>query len=291
MRFDDSSVDISGVNDRRGMGGGGALAVGGGGLGVVGLVLYLIVGALGGGDVSQLAVPSGTQVQGSGESAGELEQRCNTEGAIDRYNDCFLIKVYNEVNELWAEDLGGRYQQPGLVFFTQGTQTRCGPASSEVGPFYCPPDQTVFIDIGFLQALQDRFGAEGRYAQAYIMAHEVGHHLQTLFGTERQVRAAQEQRPALANRLSVAMELQADCYAGVWGRQADERGNVAITRAELDQALNAASAVGDDRIQKRTSGRVDPESWTHGSASQRRAWFARGFEAGTPDACDTFSEL
>jgi predicted metalloprotease len=181
------------------------------------------------------------------------------------------------------------YRQPTLVFFEQGTQTGCGTASSQVGPFYCPPDEGVFFDLGFLEQLQRDFGAEGRYAQTYIAAHEVGHHIQTLLGTERQVRQAQQQNPSEQNALSVAMELQADCYAGVWSRLADDAGNFAITENELDQALNAAAAVGDDRIQQRTQGRVDPESWTHGSSEQRREWFLTGYNSGDMDQCDTFN--
>jgi predicted metalloprotease len=289
--FDDQSVDTSGVSDRRGMGG--PIAVGGGGLGIVGLLVFVLISVLGGGngvDTTQL-VPQDGAVQGEGAGTGDLEQRCNTEGAIERYDDCFLVKVYNEINEVWTDEFaraGEQYEQPGLTFFTQAVQTGCGTASSQVGPFYCPPDRSMFIDIGFLDQLQQEFGAEGRYAQAYIMAHEAGHHLQTLFGTEQRVRASQQARPDAANDLSVAMELQADCYAGVWSRLADDRGNVSVGEAELDQAIGAAEAVGDDRIQQKTQGRVDPESWTHGSAEQRRQWFLTGRRSGDVNRCDTF---
>jgi predicted metalloprotease len=289
--FDDQSVDTSGVSDRRGMGG--PIAVGGGGLGIVGLLIFVLVSVLGGGngvDTTQL-VPQDGAVQGQGAGTGDLEQRCNTEGAIQQYDDCFLVKVYNEINEVWTDEFaraGEQYEQPGLTFFTQAVQTGCGTASSQVGPFYCPPDRSIFIDIGFLDQLQQEFGAEGRYAQAYIMAHEAGHHLQTLFGTEQKVRASQQARPSAANELSVAMELQADCYAGVWSRLADDRGNVSVGEAELDQAISAAEAVGDDRIQQKTQGRVDPESWTHGSAEQRRQWFLTGRRSGDVNRCNTF---
>ena len=290
IKFDDQSVDVSGVSDRRGVGG--PIAIGGGGVGVVGLLVYLLVAVLGGGgvDPAQL-VPQDGQVQGEGAGTGDLETRCNTDGAVQQYDDCFLVKVYNEVNEVWADEFsraGETYEQPGLTFFTKAVQTGCGTASSQVGPFYCPPDQSIFIDIGFLEQLQQQFGAEGRYAQAYIMAHEAGHHLQTLFGTERKVRAAQQARPNAQNELSVAMELQADCYAGVWSRLADDRGNVSVGEAELDQAIGAAEAVGYDRIQQKTQGRVDPESWTHGSAEQRRQWFLTGRESGDVNRCNTF---
>ncbi len=284
MTFDDQRVDTTGVRDRRGRGG---LALGGG-AGVLGLVVYLLINLLGGG--AGLQLPLNTDVSGTGETLEQLESRCNTEGAIEKYNDCYLIKVYNEINEVWTATLDG-YGQPALGFFEGSVQTGCGAASSQVGPFYCPPDQEIFIDIGFLQQLQQEFGAVGRYAQAYILAHETGHHLQTLLGTERDVRAAQQRSPSRANQLSIQMELQADCYAGVWGKLADERGNVSITERELDQALGAAAAVGDDRIQEKTQGRVDPESWTHGSAEQRRSWYLKGFQSGDLDACDTFESL
>ncbi len=290
IKFDDQAVDVSGVSDRRGRGG--AAAIGGGGVGVVGLLIYVLVSVLGGGEIDTTRlVPQGGPVQGEGAGTGDLETRCNTEGAIGQYDDCFLVKVYNEVNEVWTDELaraGESYDRPGLTFFTQAVQTGCGTASSQVGPFYCPPDQGIFIDIGFLEQLQQQFGAEGRYAQAYIMAHEAGHHLQTLFGTERKVRAAQQARPSQQNELSVAMELQADCYAGVWSRLADDRGNVSVGEAEVDQAIGAAEAVGDDRIQQKTQGRVDPESWTHGSADQRRTWFLRGRQSADVNSCDTF---
>ena len=172
----------------------------------------------------------------------------------------------------------GGVPSAGLAFFTQAVNTGCGQASSQVGPFYCPPDENIYIDIEFLEQLQQRFGADGRYAQAYIMAHEFGHHLQTILGVEPQVRQAQQANPSRANDLSVRLELQADCFAGVWGRLADDRGNVTITRAELTQALEAA-AVGDDRIQEAATGRVDPESFTHGSSQQRQEWYTR---ASTP---------
>ncbi len=292
IKFDDQSVDVSGVSDRRGMGGRGGLAVGGGGIGVVGLIIYILVSVLGGGNVDTTGlVPQDGSVQEQGSGQSDLGTRCNTEGAIEKYDDCFLVKVYNEINEVWDAEFGRAgesYEQPGLVFFTQGVSTGCGQASSQVGPFYCPPDQGIFIDIGFLEQLQQQFGAEGRYAQAYILAHEAGHHLQTLFGTERKVRAAQQSNPGQQNELSIAMELQADCYAGVWSKLADDAGNVSVGEAEIDQALEAAAAVGDDRIQQKTQGRVDPEAWTHGSAAQRKQWFSTGRSSGDLNSCDTF---
>jgi predicted metalloprotease len=294
IKFDDQSVDTSGVSDQRGRGIGGPVAIGGGGLGIVGLIVFLLINVLGGGsgiDTTQL-VPQDGSVQGQGTGERDLATRCNTAGAIDKYDDCYLVKVYNEVNEVWTDEFaraGDKYTQPGLTFFTQAVNTGCGQASSQVGPFYCPPDQMIYIDIGFLQQLQQQFGAQGRYAQAYILAHEAGHHLQTLFGTERKVRAAQQAHPSKQNQLSVAMELQADCYAGVWSKLADDAGNVSIGDAEVQQAQDAAAAVGDDRIQQQTQGRVDKESWTHGSAAQRKQWFTTGRTTGDVNACDTFT--
>ncbi len=176
-----------------------------------------------------------------------------------------------------------------MAFFADYVSTACGGASSEVGPFYCPGDERMYIDVWFLAQLQQEFGATGRYAQAYILAHEFGHHLQTVLGIERQVRAAQQRDPASANELSVRMELQADCLAGVWGALANEQGNVTITEAELQQAQDAAAAIGDDRIQRKTQGRVNPEAWTHGSAEQRREWYLTGYESADAAQCDTFS--
>ena len=284
--FSDRRVDTSGVEVR---GRGRSLAVGGGGLGVVGVLIYLVVNLLGGGGaLDALQIPTDTEIAGTGEDVAGMQTRCNTEGALERYNDCYLVKVYNEINEVWAGALEG-YRQPRFAFFQDATQTGCGSATSQVGPFYCPPDQEIFIDLGFLQQLQDEFGAQGRYAQAYILAHETGHHIQTLTGIEQRVRAARQRDPSQANGLSIQMELQADCYAGVWGRLANDQGNVAITEAELDEALRAAAAVGDDRIQQKTQGQVDEESWTHGSAEQRRSSFLRGYQNARIDACDTFA--
>ena len=296
IKFDDQRVDTSGVSDQRGRGFGGPAAIGGGGIGIVGLIIYLLINVLGGGsgvDTTQL-VPQDGNVQGQGAGEGDLETRCNTKGAIDKYDDCFLVKVYNEINEVWTDEFaraGDKYAEPGLTFFTQAVSTGCGQASSQVGPFYCPPDEMIYIDIGFLQQLQQQFGAQGRYAQAYILAHEAGHHLQKLFGTEQKVRAAQQAHPSKQNELSVAMELQADCYAGVWSKLADDAGNVSIGDAQVQEAQDAAAAVGDDRIQQQTQGRVDKESWTHGSAAQRKQWFTTGRTTGDVNACTTFSGI
>ena len=295
IKFDDSSVDAGGVRDRRGRGG--AAAIGGGGVGIVGLVVYVLISVLGGGGGSgldpSLLFPADGSVQSRADNSGDIATRCNTEGAIDQYDDCFLVKVYNEINEVWTADFtrrGETYAEPALTFFDSAVSTGgCGRASSQVGPFYCPADQSIYIDIGFLEALQQQLGANGRYAQAYILAHESGHHLQTILGTERQMRQSQRSSPKQQNALSVAFELQADCYAGVWSRLADDAGNVSIGEAELRQAQDAAAAVGDDRIQQKSGGRVDEEAWTHGSAEQRQKWFMTGRTSGDLEACDTFA--
>ncbi len=295
IEFDDSRVDVSGVDDRRGGGGRGGLAIGGG-AGVVGLIVFILFQLLGGGggSTSGLELPPGVSVDGTRqESAQELQQRCNSEGALDKYTDCRLIKVFDVADATWSDEFARRgipYASPRLAFFSQATQTGCGQATAEVGPFYCPPDQEIFIELGFLDQLQQQFGAQGEFAQAYIVAHEFGHHLQTLLGTERQMRAAQERNPDLANQLSVALELQADCYAGVWSTLADKRGEggIALTQDNIAEAVNAAGAVGDDRIQQKMQGRVDPESFTHGTAQQRQDWFLTGYRSGSIDACNTF---
>lgn len=297
MKFDDSRVDTSGLDDRRGSSGGrsrggaGAALGGLGGLGIIGVLLALLFG----GDPTTLLSQqsSGGQNQGQVQASENLAEACSTQEALQTRDDCFVLKVYNETNEVWSDAYaraGQKYPAPRLVYYSGGTVTGgCGAASASAGPFYCPADQRVYIDLVFLQQLKRQFGLQGQYATAYIVAHEVGHHLQTISGTEAQVRRAQQARPNQANQLSVAMELQADCYAGVWGRWANDRGNVEITQQEYNQALNAAAAVGDDSIMAGSGLRVNPEAFTHGSAAQRQEWFARGFNTGDPAQCNTFS--
>ena len=304
IEFDDSRVDVAGVDDRRGAGGlgglsGGGIAIGGG-AGVVGLIIYLlfsVLGGGGGGSTGGLQLPAGgSQVgsNGQSETSEQLKARCNSAGALQQYTDCRLIKVYNVANTVWSEEFARRglpFHTPKIAFFTQATSTGCGQASAQTGPFYCPADQEIYFDLGFLQQLQDQFGAQGQFAQGYILAHEFGHHLQTLLGTEPKVRSAQERNPSLANRYSVALELQADCYAGVWANLADksQQNGIKLTAGNIAEAQNAASAVGDDRIQQETQGQVNPETWTHGSSAQRQHWFTIGYQSGAPDDCDTFS--
>jgi predicted metalloprotease len=202
----------------------------------------------------------------------------------------FVSFVLDDVQGTWRKEFqqqGQSYQNAKLDIFTEGINTGCGSAESGMGPFYCPADQKVYIDLSFYQELKERFGAPGDFAQAYVLAHEVGHHVQHLLGIDDKVRAAQERDPSLVNELSVAMELQADCFAGVWGHSTQQR--QILEAGDVDEALNAAAAVGDDRIQKEATGRVNPETWTHGSAKDRAAWFRRGFDTGSIDNCDTFA--
>jgi predicted metalloprotease len=283
MRFDDQNVDTSSLDDRRGMRGT-TIGAGAGGLGLLGLLFVLLFGG-------GLSFDDGQSTTTTGQ-AQDLAIKCAQPGALDQYDDCFVLKIFNETDEVWTREFrerGSAYEAPRLVFFSGSTQTGCGPATAQTGPFYCPPDQRVYFDLDFLRQLQSQFGARGQYAQAYITAHEVGHHIQTITGIEEKVRRQQQANPRRANALSVRMELQADCIAGVWGRLANDRGNVVITKREYDQALRAAAAVGDDRIMQKTQGRVNPEAFTHGSSAQRQEWFARGFNTGDINECDTFA--
>jgi predicted metalloprotease len=194
--------------------------------------------------------------------------------------------VLDDAQNMWTSLLPG-YERAKLVLFRDATPSACGLGQSATGPFYCPSDQKVYIDLGFYQELRRRFGAPGDFAQAYVLAHEIGHHVQNLQGTERQVRQLQQSRPSAANDLSVRMELQADCYAGVWGYSASERNH--LEPGDVEEGLAAAAAIGDDRIQRMSGTRVAPERWTHGSSEQRVEWFRRGMRSGRPQDCDTFS--
>jgi predicted metalloprotease len=296
IHFDDQSIDVSGVDDRRGGTSGGIAIAGGAGLvAVIVLLLNLVLGQGGGASAALPPVDTAPRAGASAESREQLHQRCSESGALDRYTDCRLIKIYTIADQVWRDEFARRgieYSSPRLAFFTDQTQTGCGPASAEVGPFYCPADREIYFELGFLDVLQQKFGAGGDYAQAYIAAHEFGHHLQTLLGIEPQVRQIQQREPALANEFSVAMELQADCFAGVWATLSDRAASgIDLTQDNITEALDAAAAVGDDRIQAKVQGRVDPEGFTHGTAAQRRQWFATGYQRGTIDACNTFQAL
>jgi hypothetical protein len=199
----------------------------------------------------------------------------------------FVGFVLDDAQGVWQEHLGTSYRPAKLVLFRDAVQSACGFAEAATGPFYCPGDEKAYIDLGFYQELQQRFGAPGDFAQAYVLAHEIGHHVQNLLGTEAEVRRARTMRADQANELAVRLELQADCYAGVWGHSAAQRDK--LEPGDVEEGLGAAAAVGDDRLQRMGGGRVVPESFTHGSSEQRQQWFRRGLESGRPDDCDTFA--
>jgi predicted metalloprotease len=270
-----------------GFGGGGGfpIPVGGsaigGGLLLIVIVVVLLTTLLGGGNS-----PGTSNSQGGSAPSGRVS------GAPDPDADLvdFVGFVVDDVQTFWRGDFaqGGRtYQATKLVLFNERTQSGCGLASSETGPFYCPADRKVYLDLGFFRELRSRFQAPGDFAEAYVIAHEFGHHVQHLLGTEERVRREQHAHPDQANDLSVRLELQADCYAGVWAHSA-YRANE-LESGDVQEGLTAAAAVGDDRIQRSAGQRVNPETWTHGSSAQRVQWFRAGFARGAPRDCDTFS--
>jgi predicted metalloprotease len=208
----------------------------------------------------------------------------------------FVGAVADDLQATWGETLGSRYQRTKVVLFRDAVESACGMAQSASGPFYCPSDQRVYLDLSFFNQLQNKFGAPGDFAEAYVVAHEMGHHIQTLLGTEASAHAQQQRNPGEARALSVALELQADCYAGVWAHAANQPGRFLNGRVQLDpgdieEGMNAAAAVGDDHLQKMSTGHVVPDSFTHGSSQQRSSWFKRGLDGGTIQSCDTFSSL
>jgi uncharacterized protein len=202
----------------------------------------------------------------------------------------FVSFVLDDAQQTWlrlAPSVGTEYRDARLVLFRDLVQSACGTGQSAMGPFYCPMDQKVYIDLGFFDALDAKLGAGGDFAQAYVIAHEIGHHVQNLAGTAQSVRQTSEARPHLANELSVRLELQADCYAGVWAASTNQRG--LLESGDIEEGMGAAAAVGDDRLQRKQGGAVQPESFTHGSSSQRTRWFRRGLESGRAESCDTFA--
>ena len=266
----------SNIEDRRGLGMG--LPIGGG---IGGLVLLLLFSALTGQNPADLI------------NTGPSEDRTvSPSGTADDPEAQFVSVVLRDTEETWAEIFrqhGETYQPPNLVLFTQATQSACGVGQSAMGPFYCPADRKVYLDLSFFQDLATRFGAPGDFAAAYVVAHEVGHHIQTITGVSDQV-MQQRQRSSerQANALSVRQELQADCYAGVWGHYAQRRG--LLEPGDAEEGLQAAAAIGDDRLQRQSQGHVVPESFTHGSSEQRVEWLRRGMSAGQVEACDTFAD-
>ena len=266
------------IEDRRGMRM--ALPVGGG---IGGLVLVLLISALTGTnpiDIINSAPPPSESVGTGGSDSVENDPQAQ-----------FVSVVLRSTEEVWDEvfrEKGADYQEPRLVLFTDATQSACGVGQSAMGPFYCPSDQKVYLDLSFFRDLDTRFGAPGDFAQAYVVAHEVGHHIQTLTGVSERVHAMRQRSgQRQANQLSVLQELQADCYAGVWGYHAGGRQNL-LDPGDAEEGLRAAAAIGDDRLQRQSQGHVVPESFTHGSSDQRMTWLRRGMENGRIEACDTF---
>jgi predicted metalloprotease len=291
MSFDPGSeLDPSQIQDRRGGVSGRTVALGGGGLGIVGLILGLVLTLSGGGGGAAIDVLNhlnglnGQQVGESG-SSGTVASECRTGADAQRTQDCRIVGYVNSIQAYWSKALRG-YTVVPTVFFSGQTETGCGTASSEVGPFYCPPDQNVYIDLGFFQELRTRFGAQGGpFAQAYVLAHEYGHHVQDLLGILKPGGGGQG-----AQSQSVRTELQADCYAGVWAAHAVGTGFLTqVSQADIASALDAAAAVGDDRIQESIQGSSNPETWTHGSSEERQRWFTTGYQTGDANKCDTFS--
>jgi predicted metalloprotease len=275
------------VEDLRSHGGAGMRM---GGLGIGGLLLVLVLSWATGVDFLSLvgpdAVSTGPSVGTGG--GGELRTTPEEERMVD-----FVDAVMKDAQEMWSVKLAGRYQPTRARLFRDATQSGCGFAQSATGPFYCPADELVYLDLGFFTELHERFRAPGDFAQAYVLAHELGHHVQHLLGIDQEVRRRQQASPGQANQLSVRLELQADCFAGVWGHQAAERGRAAQGKVELEpgdleEGLTAAASIGDDRIQRMSGTRVAPDRFTHGSSEQRVTWFRRGFETGNVQACETF---
>jgi len=266
------------VEDRRGVRVGRGVGVGLGGVVILGLLSLLtgqnFLALLG--PLSEMTSQT-TMEEGPIQSTPEEDERVQ-----------FVSFVLDDAQATWAKVLPGRYRPAKLVLFREMVQSGCGTAQSAMGPFYCPLDEKAYIDLGFYEELRTRFGAKGGdFAQAYVLAHELGHHVQHVLGVDEQVRRAQQQRPELQNPLSVRMELQADCFAGIWGHSTQQRD--ILEAGDVEDALNAASAIGDDRIQQRMGGGVQPESFTHGSSEQRVEWFRRGFQSGDVQSCDTFA--
>jgi uncharacterized protein len=296
MRFDeDSKLDTSQVQDTRGRGGfprGGGVAIGGG-AGILGVIVFILLQLLGGGTSSSGVLPGIDQVQGSDSN---LEEECKTGADANAKQDCRVVAVVNSVQEFWAAEFqrrNARYQLAPTQLFSGATQTGCGAASADVGPFYCPQDGTVYIDLSFYQELQTKFGAKGgAFAQAYVLAHEYGHHVQDLAGTMEKVGGSRSG----AQSGSVRLELQADCYAGLWANHATtepgpDGGDPLVERItddDIADGLDAAAAIGDDTLQERFQGQVNPDSFTHGTSAQRQKWFETGYRTGDLEQCDTF---
>jgi predicted metalloprotease len=307
MRFDENAdLDTSNIDDLRGGGGGGGgvggrVALGGGGLGIVGLILYFLLSQLGGGSAGGggLGLPSGLGGLADGQSAdtSQAASSCRSGSQANKELDCEVVAVVNSLDGYWSDTFARSnitFTPPRTNFFTGGVRTGCGSATSDTGPFYCPGDHEIYIDLSFFRELETRFGAKGGpFARAYVIAHEYGHHIQSLLGTSERVRPG-ETGPTSG---SVRLELQADCYAGVWAKHAESVPTASgrplitgVTQQDVAAALDTASRIGDDYIQSQLGGgRVDQSQFTHGTSAQRERWYTTGYQTGEPARCDTFA--
>ncbi|MGA8312644.1 MAG: neutral zinc metallopeptidase [Terriglobales bacterium] len=278
-----SSDDVEDRRDETG-GGGGGFQVGGIHLGLGGVVVLFILSLVFKRDFLSLLSTGSVGNTGTTTSQPDPARDQQEQPLVQ-----FVTFVLNDTQNAWAQILpsqGVPYRHAKLVLFRDSIDSACGQAQSATGPFYCPEDEKVYIDLGFYDELKQRFGAPGEFAEAYVLAHEIGHHVQKLLGIEAKVRQAQQQNPQAANQLSVGLELQADCLAGVWGHSTQQRN--LLDPGDVDSGLKAAAAVGDDRLQRMSRGTVNPETFTHGSSAQRTQWFQRGFQDGTIASCNTF---
>jgi len=270
------------LEDRRA--GGGGFMRGAGGMGIGTVLILLVLSFIFKRDMFQLVGDGSVGAAPSAPAGAPVDETPEERRLVE-----FVSFVLDDAQAVWDSVLpahGVRYRPARLVLFRDAIQSACGFAEAATGPFYCPGDEKVYIDLGFYEELHSRFGAPGDFAQAYVLAHEIGHHVQNVLGTEAQVRQARGNRPDLANELSVRLELQADCYAGVWAHSTAQR--QILERGDVEEGLGAAAAVGDDRIQQMGGGRVAPEAFTHGSSEQRMRWFRQGMDSGSPESCDTF---
>ncbi|HEY4980131.1 MAG TPA: neutral zinc metallopeptidase [Candidatus Acidoferrum sp.] len=283
------SDDVEDRRDESGGGGGGG-GFGGLHLGIGGIIILFVLSLIFKQNFFALLGSGGSNA--NSPSSAAVSQPSPARDEAEKPLVQFVSFVLDDTQKTWTEILpqqaGTPYRHAKLVLFRDSTQSACGGADAATGPFYCPGDEKVYIDLAFYDELKRRFGAPGEFAQAYVLAHEIGHHVQKIVGTENKVRRLQQSNPGAGNQLSVAMELQADCYAGVWAHTTQQRG--LLDPGDVESALGAAAAVGDDHIQKMTRGSVQPETFTHGSSAQRMSWFRKGLDSGSIAACNTFSQ-